>query len=294
MRTADTGCYPESEIYFPNPGNPDCPWSFYPICAGHYLCGPSYRVRRTRYDSFLLMYIKSGRGFFSASGKTHPFCAGDLVCADCYLPHAYGTDCDSEILWLHFDGPAVRGYVEAIHKNRGPVCSLKDGLAAEKEFSSLLALLSGREPAMDALCSLSITRLLTMALLSPDGRPPSSASGCISDSIAYIRGHIGEELTLRRLADMAGLSPYYFTRLFKKETGCTPHSYILRTRIHMAKFYLKTSPAPIKEICFCLGFSTESSFCTAFKKICRMTPGEYRAQAGPGKTEPPVRESGRP
>ncbi len=277
MDIPEAGCYPGSEICFPAPKSQDSPWFFYPICGGRYLCGPGYQVRRSRYDSFLLMYIKRGQGFFTASGKTHPFRAGDLVCADCYLPHAYGTSCDSEILWLHFDGASSRGYVEAVHKSRGPVFPLTDRRAADREFSLLLRLLRTKAPDSQALFSLAVTRLLTQAL-SPAG---PSASGSIAKCAAYISSHIEEDLPLSRLADMAGLSPFYFARIFKRETGCTPHSYILRTRIHMAKFYLKTIPAPVKEIGSRLGFSSNSRFCTVFKKLCRMTPGEYRALTGP-------------
>jgi AraC-like DNA-binding protein len=97
-----------------------------------------------------------------------------------------------------------------------------------------------------------------------------------TDVVSYIMEHLSEDVSLEELAKKASLSPFYFSRLFKKETGFTPHDYILTTRINHAKFLLLTSSLSIKDICFQLGFSSESAFCTAFKKKIGETPSEFR------------------
>ena len=277
MRPLDAGCYPQSEVYFYTPGDQTRRTFFYPLCAGHYYCDSTYLVQRNNYDSFLLIYIKKGAGYLTVHEKAQPFTAGDLVCVDCYAPHTYGTTKDSEILWIHFDGSTSREYVQTLQNAGGSVCTLKNALVVEKELQNIIAGLSRQEPAGDALSSLGIIRILTEALLSRENSAiPCHSSNVIEDTISYISSHICEELPLQLLADRAGLSPYYFTRLFKRETGYTPHNYILHSRINIAKFYLKSSSFSVKEICFSSGFPTESSFCTAFKKICGMTPGEYK------------------
>ena len=98
----------------------------------------------------------------------------------------------------------------------------------------------------------------------------------IEDMVAYINEHLAGPLTLEELASQASLSPFYFSRLFKKETGFTPHGYVITARVNNAKFLLKSSNATIKEICFGTGFTSESSFCTTVKKITGSTPSEYR------------------
>ncbi|MDR1136711.1 MAG: helix-turn-helix domain-containing protein [Synergistaceae bacterium] len=50
---------------------------------------------------------------------------------------------------------------------------------------------------------------------------------------------------------------YYFARLFKKETGYTPHKYVLTARINAAKFYLKRAALSVREISLSRGFSSE-------------------------------------
>ena len=103
-------------------------------------------------------------------------------------------------------------------------------------------------------------------------------SKAINQAIDYILQHIEEKLTLNEVAAHCYFSPYYFSRLFKKETGFSPHSYVITTRISNAKFLLHSSDLSVKSICFATGFTSESSFCTTFKKETGMTPSEYRAK----------------
>lgn len=84
-------------------------------------------------------------------------------------------------------------------------------------------------------------------------------------------------LSLEMLASKAGLSPYYFLRLFASETGFTPHQYLINTRINAAKFLLRSPDIPVKDISVRTGFTSESTFCTCFKKNEGMTPGQYRS-----------------
>lgn len=306
MHPIDTGCLIASEVYFYTPGDQAKRTFFYPLCAGHYFCDSNYRVQRNNYDSFLFIYVKKGRGFVTIqplppdgceadpgrpasapreadqAWKTYEFHEGDLITVDCYRPHIYGTTVDSEILWLHFDGASSREYVQMIHSANGPVCHLKNALEVENTLQKIMTILSSQKKISDAACSLCIVQLLTYALLSENGEDMEERSPrIIEDTISYISSHIGEALPLKLLADRAGLSPFYFTRLFKKETGYTPHNYIIQSRVNIAKFYLKSSEYSIKEICFNSGFPNESSFCSTFKKVCKMTPSEYKAGSFP-------------
>ena len=123
-----------------------------------------------------------------------------------------------------------------------------------------------------------LTDILTSFLL----YTPSKTNGCnyanaAEETITYITEHFKETITIEALANRAGLSQYHFIRIFKKETGFTPHEYIINTRISAAKYLLKNSQMSIKDICFDTGFSCESVFCSAFKRHQGMTPAQYRA-----------------
>lgn len=281
MRPIDPGCTENSNVYFYTAGEQTRKTYFYPLCVGHYYCTPDYYVQRNNYNSFLLIYIKKGGGYLSAGGKKYGFHAEDVVLVDCYKPHIYAATRDSELIWFHFDGATSREYVEMIFANSGPVCSVKDLISFEKDLNRLILMVSSGNNVNDTLCSYYIVKILTDVVLSGTRLiKENHFSGIIEDTISYINNNINAGLPLEELAGRAGLSPFYFTRLFKRETGYTPHEYIILNRINIAKFYLKSSPYSIKEICYNSGFSSESSFCSTFKRVCKMTPTEYREDIG--------------
>ena len=93
---------------------------------------------------------------------------------------------------------------------------------------------------------------------------------------AYITEHMDQPISLEQMARHVSLSPYHFSRLFKRETGYTPHQYLVIVRINAAKYYLKSTNLSIKQITQRCGFSSESNFCAVFKRFTGHTPGAYR------------------
>ena len=277
MRPIDVGCTEKSAVFFYTANEIAKKTFFYPLCVGHYFCTAEYHVQRNNYNSFLLLYVKKGEGYLTVNNKKYLFHKEDVILVDCYKPHIYGTTKDSEILWFHFDGSTSREYVEMIFANSGPVCSVRDLISFEKDLNRIILMISGSTSVHDALCSYYILKILTdLILCSTRLLQEENTHSVTEDIITYINNNISHKLSLEELSARAGLSPFYFTRLFKKETGHTPHEYIILSKVNIAKFYLKSSTYSIKEICFSSGFSSESSFCSTFRKVCGMTPSEYR------------------
>ncbi|MCL6633906.1 MAG: helix-turn-helix transcriptional regulator, partial [Alicyclobacillus herbarius] len=72
------------------------------------------------------------------------------------------------------------------------------------------------------------------------------------------------------------LSPSYFSRLFKAETGTTFIDYLTNYRIQKSKVLLRVTSLPIEIIANNTGFSNASYFSTTFNRIEGRTPTEYR------------------
>jgi AraC-like DNA-binding protein len=226
------------------------------------------------------MFIRKGNCDIETGGKTFHAEARQVVFLNCYEPHSYHTGSGWEAEWLHFDGINALGYYEAATDNASPVISLKDTYRFEKYLHKIYRHFSENVPVKEALMNNYIVNILTELLTNKEMADSENvSSGIVEDIIAYIGEHLTEPLTLQQLAAQASLSPFYFSRLFKKETGFSPHEYLITARINNARFLLKYSDASIKDICFRTGFSNESSFCTTFKKITHTTPSEYRRSA---------------
>lgn len=87
-----------------------------------------------------------------------------------------------------------------------------------------------------------------------------------------------ENVSLERISSLAGLSKFHFARLFKRCTGLSPMQYYNRLRIDFVKDQLQHTDAAITEIAYKLGYSDISTFEKSFKKLCRLSPSQYRRQ----------------
>jgi len=96
----------------------------------------------------------------------------------------------------------------------------------------------------------------------------------------YIESMLSCPISLSELATQAGLSEYYFCRVFKSATGMSPYNYVLRKRIELACHCLKKDDMSIQNIAFKTGFGDPVQFAKHFKQINGLTPSAYRAKHG--------------
>lgn len=70
----------------------------------------------------------------------------------------------------------------------------------------------------------------------------------INSAIDYLWENYTTEFSLAMLSRIANLSPYYFIRLFKAQTGKTPYDYYMEIKINKALMYLKSKEYSITEV----------------------------------------------
>jgi AraC family transcriptional regulator len=92
----------------------------------------------------------------------------------------------------------------------------------------------------------------------------------------YVGERLGEPLTLRTLAAVAGMSVHRFTRTFKACAGVAPHHYVLGRRLERAKALLERTGLPVGDIAVQCGFTHPSHFTTTFHRVFAVTPTRYR------------------
>ena len=88
------------------------------------------------------------------------------------------------------------------------------------------------------------------------------------------------DLSLPRLAEMAGMSERTFSRAFARETGVPPITFVELARIDRAKALLETSDWPLARVAERAGFGSLAALHRAFQKRLGATPGEYRERFG--------------
>ena len=98
----------------------------------------------------------------------------------------------------------------------------------------------------------------------------------------YIAASLDEQISLAQLAAIAGMSPHYFSELFKLSTGRAPHNYVLLQRIERAKQQLRDPGRSVIDAGLDAGFQNPSHFARMFRRLEGTTPSKYRAEHIPG------------
>lgn len=97
----------------------------------------------------------------------------------------------------------------------------------------------------------------------------------------FIEAHMDADISLTDLAALANMPVDTFARRFKAATGRAPYAHVIERRIARAETLLATTDTPIGHLALALGFSSQSHFTSAFRRLKGMTPKAYRSQFFP-------------
>lgn len=112
----------------------------------------------------------------------------------------------------------------------------------------------------------------------PSARRSAQDAAQIKQVLNFIRKHYDSRLTLSDLADVLGISPEHFCRIFHAVTGKSPIDYLNYYRVECACELLCTSSDSITEIAYSCGFRDLSYFNRIFHRYKNISPGRYRKQ----------------
>lgn len=101
----------------------------------------------------------------------------------------------------------------------------------------------------------------------------------IDATIQYIKSRYKEDISLESCADLAGMSTYALSRLFKSVTGINFIDYLTGLRIAKAKELLRGTDMKINDVAEAVGYQ-QRYFNRIFKKLVGITPSEYRDSGG--------------
>ncbi|MBP5694100.1 MAG: helix-turn-helix transcriptional regulator [Bacilli bacterium] len=110
-------------------------------------------------------------------------------------------------------------------------------------------------------------------------RPEKQYSKNMKNVLFYIEKHyMDQDLTINKLASIAGYSLAYFTRAFKSYMQDTPIMHLNKRRISEAKELLEQTNLSLIEISKKVGYKNLSTFSEAFKRITNLSPRDYKKE----------------
>ncbi|MBD2845492.1 helix-turn-helix domain-containing protein [Paenibacillus sp. IB182496] len=155
-----------------------------------------------------------------------------------------------------------------------PVPELADQLAKVRTMDRLLKTGGWERLRAAALLHELLAHLLPYAQRAPeaDADVPGHA---IDQAASYMERHYREPITRELLAERAGMSADYFSRLFKRRYGQTPLAYLAAVRIAQAKRELALTGDALRMVAQRVGFNDEFYFSRKFKLVAGLSPSAY-------------------
>lgn len=249
---------------------------FYPHARFH------FRKRNNGSNENILIYVTNGSGEVCIGEERILLSKNDYVIIPKNIPHHYSTkEKDAwTIYWVHFDGSKV----EFLNSGFGKRATLQAHHTMDEDFrislfKDLIHTLSmGYVKTHLEYASLSFQRLLA-SFLYPDQfmhHQNVKDKDIISKNISFMKAHVDEALTLKELADHAGLSIAHYSKLFTLKTGFSPIDHFIQLKIQYACQLLDISQLYVKEVAHKVGYQDPYYFSRIFKKVMQMSPLEYR------------------
>lgn len=128
----------------------------------------------------------------------------------------------------------------------------------------------------------SLVTALTISLLEnhtnrtlshPNGMAMSQSK--MKQIIDYIHEHLTDDLSLKQLSSLVGISPNYFSSIFKQALGISPHKYIIKCRVEKAKqLLLNHHELTVAEIATLTGFADQSHLSRHMRRLLGVCPKE--------------------
>lgn len=98
----------------------------------------------------------------------------------------------------------------------------------------------------------------------------------IRNALQYMSNNYNQHIDLKIVADHVGLSPSYFSTLFRKTVGISFREHLNWIRVEESKSLLLGKKYTLAEIALSMGFPDQSYYCKVFKKYVGVTPGQYQ------------------
>ncbi|MEO9227988.1 MAG: AraC family transcriptional regulator [Devosia sp.] len=227
----------------------------------------------------VVQHTIAGRGELDFAGTHHALLPGDTMVLT--FPHAnrYWLEPGNswEYFWIGIQGREGLRVARAVIDSRGPV--LRASAEAVDRLAQACLTLATRELRVGDASAAAYAAVMAIHDGAFGGNAPVDVAhpAPIRRAEAYVEQHLAADLSVDRLARVAGLSRAHFVRLFGASVGRAPSAYVWRRRIEQAERLLLATDATIEAIARNCGFADGNYFAKAFRRANGITPTEFRS-----------------
>lgn len=257
-------------------------------------------LNRHSHIMFEIALIKNGSCVYTLDNKKYTASSGSMLVFSSNEQHCITEIFGNEvkIVNLHFEPQYLWGrskdslseenfgFCFTHGKNFNNLCENEKSEPLRKLFYGIIDEFKFKKPEYELKIKSLVNLIIIELIRSHDYAAKSTQLSydrekALRKSINYIDSHIGEPLSLNTLANIAGMSPNYFSTLFHSISGITLWDYISSRRIDTAiNLLLNEKNTTILDIALQCGYNNTANFNKTFKKITGITPGEYKKNGG--------------
>ncbi|QHW30832.1 AraC family transcriptional regulator [Paenibacillus rhizovicinus] len=258
----------------------------YVLFAGESQTKPSHLVGPKVYDFYLMHHVLSGSGYYMCAGKRHELRAGHtfLIHPDQLISYESSEQDPWRYRWMAFEGGTSAALVaEAGLEPGAPVIDTGRNPRIAVLYHNMLRAFrqGGRSADLRATGYLQLlfaeyTSVLTAAETASQ-QQRDEGEALTQQVLRYLSTQYAEPVSIENMADSLGYNRAYLSRLFKRQTGITPVTFLLKLRIDKAHLLLRErQELTIEQIAASVGFQDPLYFSKQFRRFYGQSPTAYR------------------
>jgi AraC-like DNA-binding protein len=254
---------------------------------GRYGGYPKWSVRPARLaaDMVSFFFVEKGSCWAIVNDRRMVLRRGDLLVIRGGEQFSYGHDPARPHVSLSASLALRQGSAAnlLLHRRFKRRYAWRDPAEFVREFEKVLRIKTGKSRFRDLELAGAVLQWLAglLARLRPPLLPAADAARDVVDRIlaaeAWAAPRLAQVITLSDWARAAGLTPVYFGRAFKRETGLKPMEWLNQRRLQLARQQLANTRQGIAEIAEACGFASPFYFSRVFRKHFGQSPSEFRA-----------------
>ena len=254
------------------------PGTFWMHWAGWHRCNDLYHVYRAQgHEHHLILITTKGRGLLRIRNQEFQLTPGSIALLPRNVAHSYQTPQNGiwEFYWIHPAGDSAASLFDSISA-AGLFVVSTDHVSSYVQHMEQILILS---KALSTVSPYSISMELSHLYHDIAKLFDRSVSPSLPELVmAYLQQHVKGPVRLEDVAASLHISVSHLIRVFREETGCTPHQYLIQQRLSLSRQLLRFTNIKTDEIAAATGFSSASHFVRVFRKQFGLTPGQYRKQ----------------
>ncbi|MFD0696314.1 AraC family transcriptional regulator [Paenibacillus sp. GCM10027628] len=252
---------------------------------GHNIAKPNYQVGPKSIECFSLHFVVEGQLLLQYEDREAILQRGDICCffpAEPYSYRIYDPEKTLKLIWIAIQGPQTAPLLRSLGLTKAtPILRAKGTKEVWNSLYALLRYISDQPDGVkDIGFSLELQEKLyaIFAVLLKEGRALSETKSKVNDipwlqrSLDFMQLHYMEGISIKEIAESAGVHRSYFSDIFKKMIGVSPNRYLYRLKMEKAAALISLGDRNITEVAYTVGYPSLYSFSRAYRNYYGHSP----------------------